>query len=381
VSRTKGVLLLIGMTGGSRGGRERLVAAWATIVAAGSACLAGCEATIGGDAVEIPAASAGIADGSIDVSSIRPALPPTADSAVDVLQSHPDALIIADGAAAREAETGPGPARDSSSAVDSRAPAVDSRAPAVDSRAPAVDSSPPVTPEAAPPPIQTVCVPPTSGSDGFTTRFWDCCKPSCAWSTSVRACTTASNPVDDRNAQSACTGGPAHACFNFAPWAVNGQLAYGFAAHNDVACGQCFELSFTGESNSRSNDPGSTAICGKKLIVQIVNTGGIAGNQFDIMVPGGGVGDFDACSQQWGTSNLGERYGGFLLACQRQSNDYNAYKGCTKTWCSSVFSGGDKSDLLAGCNWLVDWLNVADNPKVKYRQVDCPPEIRARSGV
>jgi hypothetical protein len=162
---------------------------------------------------------------------------------------------------------------------------------------------------------------------------------------------------------------------------VSDSLAYGFAASTSVGCGQCVELSFTGQSNSRAGDPGSAAVCGKKMIVQIVNTGGIAGNQFDVMVPGGGVGDFDACSRQWGTSNLGERYGGFMLACQKQSDDYATYRNCTKSWCSSVFSGGDKTELLAGCNWLVDWLNVADNPKVKYRQVDCPQEIRSRSGL
>jgi hypothetical protein len=295
------------------------------------------------------------------------------DSSTDGSRTLPSAPSITDGAAVGEAEAGLGTILDSSRA-DTGAP------PAVDSGAVRVDGGTTVTPEAGAPPVQHVCVPPTSGSDGFTTRFWDCCKPSCSWNSPVRACTSVSNPIGDRNVQSACTGGSAHACYNFAPWAITDQLAYGFAAHNDVACGQCFELSFTGESNSRPNDPGSASVCGKKLVVQVVNTGGIAQTQFDIMVPGGGVGDFDACSSQWTTSNLGERYGGFLLACQKKSDDYDTYKTCARQWCSSVFAGGDKSDLLAGCNWLVDWLAVADNPKVKYRPVDCPQEIRARSG-
>jgi hypothetical protein len=349
-------------------------------VAVGWVCLTRCEATIGG-ASDGPAASATSPDSSfgngpigpvvpaaVDAavdSSVRPAVPTASDSSITDVPVRPDVSVGADGAAARDSEAGPPTARDSSTVDAGRPPVVDSGAPVPDAAAP----------------VTGVCVVPTTGSDGFTTRFWDCCKPSCAWSTSVRACTSASNPIGDRNAQSACTGGPAHACYNFAPWAVNGSLAYGFAASTSVACGQCVELSFTGQSNSRASDPGSAAVCGKKMIAQIVNTGGIAGNQFDIMVPGGGVGDFDACSKQWGTSNLGERYGGFMLACQRQSNDYATYKSCTKSWCASVFSGGDTADLLAGCNWLVDWLNVADNPKVKYRQVDCPQEIRARSGL
>ncbi|KAL5320342.1 hypothetical protein ACEPPN_011143, partial [Leptodophora sp. 'Broadleaf-Isolate-01'] len=79
----------------------------------------------------------------------------------------------------------------------------------------------------------------TSPTTAVTTRYWDCCKPSCAWpdkaqvSEPVRTCnkndkwpTTGVDP----NAASSCDGGDAYACSNLGPWAVNEDLAYGFAA-------------------------------------------------------------------------------------------------------------------------------------------------------
>jgi hypothetical protein len=52
------------------------------------------------------------------------------------------------------------------------------------------------------------------------------------------------------------------------------------------------------------------------MIVKLTNTGSdVACNQFDLMIPGGGVGLFNACSRQWGTNDLGGQYGGFLAAC------------------------------------------------------------------
>lgn len=182
--------------------------------------------------------------------------------------------------------------------------------------------------------------------------------------------------------QNACTGGGGFACYDFAPWAVSEDLAYGFVAFNRGGCGTCYELTFTGESNSQPDDPGSKAICGKRMIVQVVNIGGIQGNQFDIMIPGGGVGDFDACSRQWNAGgNLGERYGGLQLACQKNgNNDIENRKTCTQNACNQLFSRSELSSLKAGCNWSVDWLQTADNPKMRFRQVDCPQELRQKSG-
>jgi Glycosyl hydrolase family 45 len=127
-----------------------------------------------------------------------------------------------------------------------------------------------------------------SGS-GTTTRYWDCCKPSCAWpgkvnlaagATPVKTCDIKDTPLSNPNASSGCTGGDAYQCSNESPWAVNDNLAYGYAAVNIVGgseaswCCACYELTFT-----------SGPVSGKKMIVQATNTGSdLAGNQFDLSV-------------------------------------------------------------------------------------------------
>lgn len=71
---------------------------------------------------------------------------------------------------------------------------------------------------------------------GVTTRYWDCCKPSCAWSgkaqvsNPVNTCNIHDQYLHDDDASSACSGGSAYTCSNQGPWAVDDGLAYGFAA-------------------------------------------------------------------------------------------------------------------------------------------------------
>jgi hypothetical protein len=84
----------------------------------------------------------------------------------------------------------------------------------------------------------------------------------------------------DSNAASGCAGGQAYQCSNESPWAVDDNLAYGYAAVNIAGgseaswCCACYELTFT-----------SGAVAGKKMIVQATNTGSdLSGNQFDISV-------------------------------------------------------------------------------------------------
>jgi len=226
-----------------------------------------------------------------------------------------------------------------------------------------------------PPPLQ-------NPQDGHATHYWDCCKPSCAWPDqgSARSCDGNNNPIGDPNTQSACAGGSAYQCWSMAPWSLSSTLAYGFAAHNDGSCGTCYQLEFTGTSSSGYDDPGSASLVGKVMIVQTLNRGGIGGGQFDLLIPGGGVGDFDACSSSWGTSDLGERYGGFFLACRNQNNgNLEAAKSCARSKCEQVFAG--KADLLDGCLFWVDWANMADNPNFRYGQVNCPSEISSASGM
>ena len=69
----------------------------------------------------------------------------------------------------------------------------------------------------------------------------------------------------------------------------------------------------------------------------------VDGHQFDLNFPGGGVGQFDACTYEWDlkgrgydTSDLGAQYGGFLTTCQNdlgnwgdtERTGYRHYKIC-----------------------------------------------------
>lgn len=232
-------------------------------------------------------------------------------------------------------------------------------------------------------------VPPLQGGcDGWATRYWDCCKPHCGWSANVQggsplaSCDKQDNDTGNPDAANSCQGGPAYFCHSLAPWAVSPKLAYGFAAvssrANDI-CGKCYQIDFSGRSHNAGNDPGASALAGKSMIVQAINIGGDVGsNQFDIAVPGGGVGAFNACSSQWGipSSELGQQYGGFLATCkQTNANDHQALKNCVMQKCQSVFESRNLTELAAGCRWYVEWFEAADNPALKYGEVPCPAEL------
>ena len=65
-------------------------------------------------------------------------------------------------------------------------------------------------------------------------------------------------------------------CSDQSPWAINDDLAYGFAAVSASSpnCCSCYQLTFT-----------STVLSGKKMIVQATNTGDDVGStQFDLAV-------------------------------------------------------------------------------------------------
>ncbi|KAK3201662.1 hypothetical protein GRF29_164g223754 [Pseudopithomyces chartarum] len=203
-----------------------------------------------------------------------------------------------------------------------------------------------------------------SGS-GRTTRYWDCCKGSCGWSGKaavnqpIRSCDRSDNPLADMAAKSGCDngGGQAFMCTNQSPWAVDDSLAYGFAAAKLAGgsesswCCSCYELTFT-----------SGPVAGKRMIVQATNTGGDLGqNHFDIAMPGGGVGLFNACTNQWGAppNGWGAQYGGIS----------------SRSECD-----GFPEKLKAGCYWRFDWFKGADNPDVSFKKVTCPRAITDRSG-
>jgi len=215
----------------------------------------------------------------------------------------------------------------------------------------------------------------TNGQNGTTSRYWDCCMPSCSWSANasgkspVKVCGKDGTSTPSESAKNACdNGGGGYMCYWGAPWSVSNTVSYGYAAFNGVSCGTCFQLDFTGSGINASG------LSGKSMIVQAINIGSIAQGQFDLLIPGGGVGAMNACTSngnQWNGAAVGDQYGGLLKTCNDDCN-------CAKQKCQSVF--GSMPALLAGCNWFTDWFGCADNPGVVYKQVPCPSDITSKSG-
>jgi hypothetical protein len=207
-------------------------------------------------------------------------------------------------------------------------------------------------------------LPNVTGGEGFATRYWDCCQTHCSQFNGHRCGQDGTSSTG--NTQSACTGGGSFACYDEAPRAVSECLSYGHIAKTNPNCGGCYRIQFTGQGEHNANDPGSKLIKGKQMIVKVTNTGGdVAGNQFDLMIPGGGVGQFNACSRQWGSNDLGAQYGGFLTNC---TGAHSAKKECVRQNCSKIPAGPARE----GCLWFVDWFEVADNPKFTSQQTNCP---------
>ena len=219
------------------------------------------------------------------------------------------------------------------------------------------------------------------GQNGWASRYWDCCKPSCGWSGNasnpVNSCDISDNDigVNDMRRNGCEQGGDSYTCHSMAPWAYSTEVSFGFAAINGVSCGTCFHIQFTGTAGNGGNGPGAAALANKHMIVMATNIGGIQQGQFDLLIPGGGVGDFDGCTTQWGvdSSELGVRFGGFLAACP--GNDLNSRKSCVADKCESVFGSRGLTELYNGCMWFVDWFQAADTPDFRYTQVDCPQEL------
>ncbi|ENN80431.1 endoglucanase [Dendroctonus ponderosae] len=203
-----------------------------------------------------------------------------------------------------------------------------------------------------------------SGS-GTTTRYWDCCKPSCSWKENtgthdaVASCSIDGVTKVNASVTSGCdSDGSAYVCNDMQPWSVNDTFAYGFVAASFTGgsdtsyCSVCLKLTFT-----------ESPLEGKTMIVQNVNTGSDLGeNQFDVQIPGGGVGIFTlGCSTQWNSSTTGwgAQYGGI-------SSDDD---------CDEL-----PTELQSGCHFRFGWYEDADNPTVDFEQVECPSEITDITG-
>jgi hypothetical protein len=221
----------------------------------------------------------------------------------------------------------------------------------------------------------------TSGSSGWASRYWDCCKPACGWKANVRSgnpmnsCSQSNQVLGSADTKNACDGGGGGAfmCWSGAPWSISDTMSYGFvaASGSNYVCGRCYQVQFTGSGHNGAN-PGATSLNYKSMIVQVINNGGVASDQMDLLIPGGGVGALNACSTQWGNVDLGSQYGGFYAACK---ND----KTCTAQMCQTAFA--NKPELQAGCTWFLDWFNGADNPAFIFKQISCPSAITQRSGL
>jgi len=260
---------------------------------------------------------------------------------------------------------------------------------------------------------------------GWATRYWDGCKPHCSWlnhNKNIKPFKICKNCDKDNkeistyfrhpdwgpyftgynSVESSCDGGPAYTCWDMAPFAVNDTLAYGFAAISSslAECGTCYQLEFDGNWYDEPERPRPTnrAIKGKTMIVMASNIGGEVqynvkmkdgriGSQFDIMIPGGGVGAFNSLSGQIGVpaTDMGPGFGGLLSRCEGtilpdmgiRDGAWRAtleeWQQCLRAECNRVFGKKPEiKDLLNGCLWHVDWFMAANNPTLHYKKVDCP---------
>ena len=172
-------------------------------------------------------------------------------------------------------------------------------------------------------------------------------------------------------------------CTSQIPFTVDGCDEYGFAfaavpASNGGDCGKCFQLTFTGEGHYNSTNANTKAIKGKKLIIMTTNIGGdVQQGQFDIMIPGGGVGMFNGCASTMGWGDQGEQYGGLLSKCEVESNyQASAMQRCLQKKCESVFS--NDAEAKKGCLFLAEWMHAAGNPEHNYEEVECPDVLKKK---
>ena len=266
---------------------------------------------------------------------------------------------------------------------------------------------------------------------GWNTRYWDACKPHCSWlresANDITRADTSSNEAyladfaTARNCnihdvevptftlgdvtkswfgyngtRSACGDEKekgVFTCTDMAPIAVNDTLSYAYVAGTaDSKCGKCYHLQYDGhfKDEFENNPPKAThkALKGKHLVVMASNIGNdVAGGdaklpagQFDLMVPGGGVGAFDALSTQVNKGagfNWGAGFGGFLTECQKNVNcgtegSLECYQTCVKDMCDAAFADAGLPNLLRGCHWFADWYMAADNPTYYIEEVECP---------
>ncbi|CAG9858131.1 unnamed protein product [Phyllotreta striolata] len=207
---------------------------------------------------------------------------------------------------------------------------------------------------------------------GNSSRYWDCCKPTCSWPGNVqykqpvKACKADGKTPNDPENQSGCIGGQSYTCTQQHCYSKNDTLAYGFVAaqfngamtKGRNMCCACVLLTFHTYWPSTLN--------GKQLLAQVTNTGNDdpdpKDNLFDIAMPGSGVGYYDkGCTTQWNTTEeiWGNQYGGL----DHERDCYNL-----------------PEPLVDGCLFRFQWMAAYSNPDVSFEEVECPRELLDISG-
>ena len=226
------------------------------------------------------------------------------------------------------------------------------------------------------------------GQQGFATRYWDCCMPHCSWpehggNNPAKTCDAKGKTPISNDLGSFCSGGQGTTCTSQTPIIVSDKLAYAFAATpgNDATCGKCFALTFNGQGKYETKK-NHEMLKGKTLVVMASNIGyDVQGGQFDIMIPGGGFGAFNGCSQMgWNIPQNSTTYGGLLSDCENESgydgDVYSKRKECLTKKCNSAFA--NDTEAKEGCLFLATWMEAAGNPLHTYKQVDCPKALIAK---
>lgn len=252
---------------------------------------------------------------------------------------------------------------------------------------------------------------------GFMSRYWDGCKPHCSWANKAgednlcKECDKNNKEIDPPEQfgdASSCDGGGSYTCWDMIPFVDpdDKNLAYAFAATpgTDEDCGSCYELTFDGGHHEDADSYATNkALVGKKLIVMASNIGHDVSsdeNQFDLLVPGGGLGNYDSFSEQLGYASfdvLGTRSGGLVSDCidtmVRQFGWWEPgspdggknvktvtveFQECLKNRCNTVFNKPEHDLLNRGCNFYADWFMAADNPTMTYRKLDRCPDILSK---
>jgi hypothetical protein len=171
-------------------------------------------------------------------------------------------------------------------------------------------------------------------------------------------------------------------CTSQIPIVIDDSLAYAFAAvpaADGGSCGKCYALAFDGRGKYERKT-NHMKLEGKILVVMATNIGGdVQQGQFDVMIPGGGVGLFNGCSSMgWGSQ--GEQYGGLLSDCEKEvgtaGNLLTKRKDCLAEKCAKSFANDAKAK--EGCMFLATWMEAAGNPTHNYKEVECPTELKER---